>query len=60
MDLAPQLAAQLASGGSVILSGILAGQRQRVLAAYRQQALFHVKTLWRNGWVTLLLQGGRA
>lgn len=60
MELAPQLAAQLASGGSVILSGILAGQRQRVLAAYRQQALFHVRTLWRNGWVTLLLQGRRA
>jgi ribosomal protein L11 methyltransferase len=60
MDLAPKLAAQLASGGSVILSGILASQRQRVLAAYRQQALFHVKTLWRNGWVTLHLRGRRA
>jgi ribosomal protein L11 methyltransferase len=44
----------------VILSGILASQRQRVLAAYRQQALFHVKTLWRNGWVTLHLRGRRA
>ncbi len=60
MELAPKLAAQLASGGSVILSGILANQRQRVLAAYRQQALFHVKTLWRNGWVTLHLRGKRA
>ena len=57
MQLAPQLAASLAQGGSVILSGILASQRQRVLAAYRQQALFHVKTLWRNGWVTLRLRG---
>ncbi len=60
MDLAPKLAAQLSSGGSVILSGILASQRQRVLAAYRQKALFHVKTLWRNGWVTLHLRGKRA
>ena len=60
MDLAPKLAAQLSSGGSVILSGILASQRQRVLAAYRQQALFHVRTLWRNGWVTLHLRGKRA
>jgi ribosomal protein L11 methyltransferase len=60
MELAPKLAAQLSSGGSVILSGILAGQRQRVLAAYRQQALFHVKTLWRGGWVTLHLRGGKA
>ena len=57
MEMAPQLAAQLAAGGSVILSGILASQRQRVLAAYRIQALFHVKTLWRNGWVTLHLRG---
>jgi ribosomal protein L11 methyltransferase len=60
MELASKLAAQLASGGSVILSGILASQRQRVLAAYRQQALFHVKTLWRGGWVTLHLRGRRA
>jgi ribosomal protein L11 methyltransferase len=60
MELAPKLAAQLGSGGSVILSGILASQRQRVLAAYRQQALFHVKTLWRGGWVTLHLRGGKA
>jgi ribosomal protein L11 methyltransferase len=57
MELAPKLAAQLASGGSVILSGILASQRRRVLAAYRPQALFHVRTLWRNGWVTLHLRG---
>jgi ribosomal protein L11 methyltransferase len=57
MELAPKLAVQLSSGGSVILSGILSSQRQRVLAAYRQQALFHVKTLWRGGWVTLHLRG---
>jgi ribosomal protein L11 methyltransferase len=57
MVLAPSVAANLSAGGSVILSGILASQRQRVLAAYRQQALFHVKTFWRNGWVTLHLRG---
>ncbi len=57
MQMAPELAVSLSSGGSVILSGILASQRQRVLAAYRIQALFHVKTLWRNGWVTLHLRG---
>lgn len=57
MELAPQLAAHLSAGGSLILSGILASQRHRVLAAYRVQALFHVKTLWRNGWVTLHLRG---
>jgi ribosomal protein L11 methyltransferase len=57
MQMAPQLAASLAPNGSVILSGILASQRQRVLAAYRIQGLFHVKTLWRSEWVTLHLRG---
>jgi ribosomal protein L11 methyltransferase len=55
MQLAPQLARHLARGGQVILSGILAEQRHKVLAAYRTQGLFHRKTLWRNGWVTLHL-----
>jgi ribosomal protein L11 methyltransferase len=55
MNLAPQLARHLALGGHVILSGILAEQRHKVLAAYRTQGLFHRKTLWRNGWVTLHL-----
>lgn len=57
MQLAPQMVRHLAHGGSVILSGILASQRQRVLAAYRIQGLFHVKTLWRDEWVTLHLRG---
>jgi ribosomal protein L11 methyltransferase len=56
MHLAPQVARHLAPGGSVILSGILATQRQRVLASYRIQGLFHVKTLWRDEWVTLHLR----
>lgn len=55
MQLAPQLARHLAQDGHVILSGILAEQRHKVLAAYRTQGLFHRKTLWRNGWVTLHL-----
>jgi ribosomal protein L11 methyltransferase len=57
MQMAPQLASCLAPNGSVILSGILASQRQRVLAAYRIQGLFHVKTFWRKEWVTLHLRG---
>jgi ribosomal protein L11 methyltransferase len=56
MQLAPQLAANLSRSGSVILSGILASQRQRVLAAYRIQGLFHVRTLGRDEWVTLHLR----
>lgn len=55
MQLAPALARNLAPGGEVILSGILAGQRMKVLAAYNTQGLFHKQTLWRDGWVTLHL-----
>jgi ribosomal protein L11 methyltransferase len=58
MKMAPQLAAHLALGGSVILSGILAGQRWKVLAAYNGVRLRHVRTIWRNGWVTIHLQHG--
>ena len=57
MKLAPQMARHLTPGGDIILSGILATQRDKVLAAYRTQGLFHLKTLWRNGWVTLHLAG---
>ncbi|WEX86259.1 50S ribosomal protein L11 methyltransferase [Sinorhizobium garamanticum] len=56
MKMAPQLVANLAPGGSVILSGILAEQRWKVLAAYNGQRLKHVRTIWRNGWVTIHLQ----
>ncbi|MDK1490304.1 50S ribosomal protein L11 methyltransferase [Sinorhizobium sp. 7-81] len=55
MKMAPQLVANLAPGGSVILSGILAEQRWKVLAAYNGQHLKHVRTIWRNGWVTIHL-----
>ncbi|MEY9829271.1 ribosomal protein L11 methyltransferase [Sinorhizobium fredii] len=55
MKMAPQLVANLAPGGSVILSGILAEQRWKVLAAYNGQRLTHVRTIWKNGWVTIHL-----
>lgn len=55
MQLAPTLARHLAPGGDVVLSGILDRQRNGVLAAYRQQGLFHRKTLRRGEWVTLHL-----
>ena len=58
MKMAPQLAAHLSPGGSVILSGILAEQRWKVLAAYNGARLHHVRTIWRNGWVTIHLQRG--
>ncbi|AJY48332.1 50S ribosomal protein L11 methyltransferase [Martelella endophytica] len=57
MKLAPGLSQHLALGGSVILSGILAEQRWKVLSAYNTVGLRHVRTYWRDGWVTLLLKG---
>jgi ribosomal protein L11 methyltransferase len=56
MQLAPEMRKHLAFGGSLILSGILETQREKVLAAYRVQGLFHQKTLRREGWVTLHLK----
>lgn len=57
MKLAPGVKRNLAPGGAVILSGILAEQRWKVLSAYRTQGMRHERTYWRNGWVTLLLRG---
>ncbi|BCH63108.1 ribosomal protein L11 methyltransferase [Agrobacterium vitis] len=56
MKMAPQLVAHLAPGGSIILSGILASQRWKVIAAYNGAGVKHVRTIWRNGWVTIHLQ----
>jgi len=53
--MAPKLVDNLAAGGTVILSGILASQRWKVLSAYNGQKLRHVRTIWRNGWVTIHL-----
>lgn len=55
MRMAPQLVAHLAPGGQVILSGILAEQRWKVLAAYNGVHMRHVRTIWRDGWVTIHL-----
>ena len=56
MRLAPDMALHLAPGGSLILSGILVGQRWRVLAAYRGQGFRHVRTRRIGEWVTLHLK----
>ena len=55
MRMAPQVAQHLAPGGQVVLSGILANQRWKVIAAYNGAGLRHVRTIWRNGWVTIHL-----
>ncbi|MDQ6433486.1 50S ribosomal protein L11 methyltransferase [Mesorhizobium sp. LHD-90] len=56
MQLAPQMARHVTPGGSLILSGILERQRDAVLAAYSAQHFRHVRTLPREGWVTLHLK----
>lgn len=59
MKLAPQMAAHLASGGSLILSGILARQRNAVVATYAGQRFRHVSTLTRGDWVTIHFERSR-
>lgn len=56
MKMAPEITQNLESGGTVILSGILAEQRWKVLSAFNNQGLSHQKTIWRNGWVTIVLK----
>jgi ribosomal protein L11 methyltransferase len=56
MRLAPQMARHLTPGGSIVLSGILERQRNAVVAAYAGQKFRHVRTLEREGWVTLHLK----
>ena len=59
MKLAPQMAAHLAPGGSLILSGILARQRNAVVATYAGQRFRHVSTLTRGDWVTIHFERSR-
>ena len=59
IKMAPQLVQHLSSGGNVILSGILASQRWKVISAYNGAGLAHVRTIWRNGWVTIHLRSER-
>lgn len=56
MAMAPMLGRNLLGGADVILSGILTGQRRKVMAAFANQSIYHRTTLWRDGWVTLHLR----
>jgi ribosomal protein L11 methyltransferase len=55
MAMALDIERNLARCGDVILSGILTHQRNMVLAKFRNMGLVHVKTLVREGWVTIHL-----
>lgn len=56
MRLAPSMAGHLSAGGSAVLSGILEGQRNAVVAACVGQRFRHVRTLRREGWATIWLK----
>jgi len=56
IELAPAMVQQVAVGGSIILSGILDSQHDKVLAAYLAEGLQHQETLHRDGWVTIHLK----
>lgn len=56
MRLAPEMARHIALGGSIVLSGILDRQRDAVVSAYVGQQFRHVRTLHREGWVTIHLK----
>jgi ribosomal protein L11 methyltransferase len=55
VGLAPSIAAVLAPGGRVILSGLLRSQQRRVRAAYLAQGLRFEHRLYRDAWVTLVM-----
>jgi ribosomal protein L11 methyltransferase len=54
--MARDLAANLAPGGTVILSGLLATQARWVLAAHRRQGLRLERRLAEGVWSTLVLR----
>ncbi|OBQ90231.1 50S ribosomal protein L11 methyltransferase [Mesorhizobium sp. AA23] len=56
MRLAPEMARHIRLGGSLVLSGILDRQRDAVISAYVGQSFRHVRTLHREGWVTIQLK----
>ncbi|KAG1648461.1 Ribosomal protein L11 methyltransferase [Nymphon striatum] len=56
MAMALDIERNLAPNGDVILSGILTHQRNMVLAKFRNIGLVHVKTIEREGWVTIHLK----
>ncbi len=54
VKLAPAIRRHLAPGGAVILSGLLAGQRRLVSAAYRDQRMRIIDADVLDGWATLI------
>jgi ribosomal protein L11 methyltransferase len=59
IELAPSLAAALASGGTLILAGLLDHQAESLTAAYRRRGLMLQHSILRREWPTLLLRKRR-
>lgn len=55
VPLADQLRARVAPGGTLVLSGVLAGEREQALSAYGGMALVDSARL--GDWITLVLEG---
>lgn len=56
IDLAPQMVPALKKGGSIILSGILEEQHDRVVKAFEAEGAKYIKTLHHEGWVAIHLK----
>jgi ribosomal protein L11 methyltransferase len=56
MELAPEMAAHVTPGGSLILSGILDRQHDGVVAAYADHGFRHLETVHLEGWVAIHLK----
>jgi ribosomal protein L11 methyltransferase len=59
MRLAPALSPLLAPGGTLVLSGLLPPQRERVVAAYAAQGVRLLRAQTFDGWAVLLLRRAR-
>ena len=60
IELAPSVGAALASGGRLILAGLLDHQADAVASAYRRQGLMASFTIVRGDWPTLVMRKRRA
>ncbi len=54
MRLAPEIVATLGAGGTLVLSGLLPAQRERVVAAYQRQGMRFARAAIRDGWAVLV------
>ncbi|TNE35604.1 MAG: 50S ribosomal protein L11 methyltransferase [Alphaproteobacteria bacterium] len=56
IELAADIATQVAAGGNLILSGLLATQVDEVLAAYENQGFREIRRIPLEEWMTLVLE----